>query len=149
MVRMVEFSNRQEEKFLFPECEKLVPGSMGINVEQHQSFHDDIEAMESYFEQVKKNPSLYNGERVISLLDKFGPVFCKHLEEEIGTLERSKLVAIFPNEQEFKKIWVDMMDWIISTSSKLTSLPWVNLRNEVWIDRRLYLTIKKLVHLGS
>lgn len=130
-------TDEQEEKFFFPECEKRVPASMVINVEQHCMFHDGFEAMESYFQQVQKTPSLYDGKKVLAMLDKFGQVFCAHLNDEIETLERSKLVAIFPNQKEFLKVWTDMMDWTISTSSKLTTLPWVISLESSWITVRL------------
>ena len=130
-------TDKQEEKIFFPECEKRVPGSMVINVEEHRLFHDGFETMESYFQQVQKDPSLYDGTKVRALLDAFGQVFCAHLNGEIETLERPKLVAIFPNEKEFLKVWTDMMDWIISTSSKLTTLPWVILLENSWIMVRL------------
>ena len=95
------------------------------NVEQHKLFHDGIETMEAYFGQVQKSPSTYDGKRVRSIIETFGGVFCKHLTEEIATLEKSKLVEIFPAEADFEKLWGEMMDWIISTSSKLTTMPWV------------------------
>lgn len=50
-----------------------------------------------------------------------------HLTQEIGTLEREKLIEIFPVENEFKKVWGDMMDWAVGNSSKLTTMPWVRL----------------------
>lgn len=95
------------------------------NLEQHQLFHDGLDAMDTYFSQVKKDTFVYDGKRVRELIEKFGGVFCNHLHEEIGTLERSKLVAIFPDVEEFKKLWKVEMDWVIGTSSKLTTMPWV------------------------
>jgi hypothetical protein len=147
-IRNFAVSDVQEEKFLFPECEKRVPGSMVQNVEQHQLFHEGFEAMETYFRQVQKTPSLYDGEKVLSIIERFGNVFCRHLQEEIGTLERSKLVAIFPVEAEFVKVWKEMMDWIISTSSKLTSMPWVLYSIFQWSNGRLFHTMKRRLRRG-
>jgi hypothetical protein len=110
---------------LFPEAEKRLPGSMTQNIEQHKLFHDGFESMETYFGQVRKNPSVYDGKKVREIIEGFGTVFCNHLQEEIETLERSKLVAIFPVEAEFKKVLKEQMDWVIGTSSKLTTMPWV------------------------
>lgn len=99
---------------------------MTQNLEQHELFREGFETMETYFGQVQKDPSVYDGTKVREMIESFGIVFCKHLTEEIGTLERSKLVAIFPVEAEFKKVWKEQMDWVIGTSSKLTTMPWVS-----------------------
>ena len=98
---------------------------MTQNIEQHHLFHEGFETMETYFNEVQKDPSAYDGKRVREIIESFGIVFCNHLKEEIGTLEKSKLVAIFPEEADFKKVWKEQMDWVIGTSSKLTTMPWV------------------------
>ena len=115
----------QEEKFIFPEAEKRVPGSMAENLAQHKLFHDGFEGLETYFSKVCKDPSIYDGTKVRAMIEEFGTVFAQHLHAEIGTLERSKLVAIWPEEAEFKTLWEEMMDWIIKSASKLTTMPWV------------------------
>jgi hypothetical protein len=98
---------------------------MTQNIEQHKLFHDGFEEMETYFGKVQKNPSLYDGNKVRGIIEKFGAVFTNHLTEEITTLERSNLIAIFPDINDLKKIWVEQIDWVISTSNKLTLMPWV------------------------
>jgi hypothetical protein len=80
------------------------------NLEQHKLFHDGFEEVESYFGKVQKDPSLYDGNKVRAMIEKFGAVFTNHLTEEIGTLERSNLGAIFPDVNELKKIWKEQMD---------------------------------------
>lgn len=115
----------QEEKFLFPECEKRLPGSMVENVEQHQLFTEGFHEMEEYFTQVQKDPSVYDGDKIQAMIEKFGGIFCTHLTEEIDTLEPSKMRIIFPVEEDFRKVHTDMMDWVIGTCSKLTTMPWV------------------------
>ena len=114
---------------MFPESEKRLPGSMSQNLEQHQLFHDGFQSMETYFGHVQKDPSVYDAKKVRQIIESFGVVFCNHLREEIETLERSKLVAIFPDEADFKKVWKAQMDWVIGTSSKLTTMPWVLARH--------------------
>jgi len=98
---------------------------MQANIEQHKQFHDGFDALDTYFRNVRKDPSSYDGIMVRTMIDQFGGVFVQHLHEEIGTLERSKLVAIFPNEGELKKIAEDMTNYNIKHASKLTSFPWV------------------------
>jgi hypothetical protein len=99
---------------------------MTQNLEQHQLFHDGFESMETYFGQVQKDSSVYDAKKVREIIEAFGTVFCTHLQEEIETLERSKLVAIFPDEKDFQKVWKAQMDWAIGKSSKLTTMPWVS-----------------------
>ena len=133
---------------MFPECEKRIPGSMTQNLEQHHLFEEGFQTMETYFNQVRKDPTLYDGKKVREMIEKFGSVFSNHLREEIGTLERSKLVAIFPIEEDLKKVFQAQMDWVISTSSKLTTMPWV-ISIFCWFNRRLLLITKRQMLLGS
>jgi len=95
------------------------------NVEQHRMFTDGLATMEEYFGKVKKDPSIYNGDEVTSMIDQFGGVFVLHLREEIDTLEPAKLEKIFPDVKVLMDAHFTMMKWNISTSNKLTTLPWV------------------------
>jgi|SRR5579859_6795352 len=104
---------------------------MSQNLAQHQLFHSGFEAMDTYFTSVQKDPSLYSGEKVREIIESFGEVFVSHLTQEIGTLEREKLVEIFPLEKDFRKVWGDMMAWAIGKSSKLTTMPWVHLPSPI------------------
>ena len=98
---------------------------MEQNIEQHKLFHDGIEAMETYFTGVQRDPSVYNGQQVKDMIESFGDVFVSHLTHEIETLARDKLVAIFPVGSELQRVWEAMMKWVIGSSSKLTTMPWV------------------------
>ena len=98
---------------------------MQQNIEQHKQFHDGFEALDTYFGKIRKDPSIYDGVKVRTMIEQFGGVFVHHLQEEIGTLERSKLVAIFPNEDELKKVSEDMTNYNIKHANKFTSFPWV------------------------
>ena len=111
--------------FFFPECDKRVPGSMTGNLEQHHMFMEGFTTMESYFTQVKKDPSIYDAKRVTGMIENFGNVFTRHLREEISTLEPSRMREIFPVQQELKETLDKMVEWIVSTASKLTTMPWV------------------------
>lgn len=98
---------------------------MEENVEQHKMFTDGLHTMETYFAQVKKNPSTYDGDKVTAMIDQFGGVFVLHLREEIDTLEPKKLEKIFPDVKVLMDAHFTMMKWNISSSNKLTTLPWV------------------------
>lgn len=109
---------------MFPEAEKRAPGSMTHNMEQHQAFHEGLDALDAFAKGVQNNPSTYDGERLRGILERLGTPFIQHLHEEIPTLERSKLKAIFTDE-DFRRIWGALLNWVIKTNPKLTGLPWV------------------------
>jgi hypothetical protein len=119
------FTDIKEEKFFFPECEKRVPGSMTENEEQHKLFQIGLDNLEKYASQVQRNPNVYNGDNVISLIEEFGAAFCRHLHDEIPTMAPDKMKVIFPVEADLKKNHNAMMKWTVLHSSKLNTLPWV------------------------
>jgi light-regulated signal transduction histidine kinase (bacteriophytochrome) len=98
---------------------------MQVNLEQHEAFHNGFEAMETYFTKVQKDPSVHDGQKIRNMIEEFGAVFQKHLEDEIATLEKSKLQTIFPDEADMKKVSDDLTQYAIKHGSKLTSFPWV------------------------
>jgi hypothetical protein len=114
-----------EERFFFPECEKRAPGSMSENKGQHEAFMDGFVAMEGYFNQVKKSPEIYDGNKIRKMIETFGPIFVKHLGEEIWTITPDNLAKIFPVEKDLEENFKAMLAWIIKTSSKTTTFPWV------------------------
>lgn len=98
---------------------------MNENVEQHKMFADGLHTMEEYFTNVKKDPSVYDGNKVTAMIEQFGGVFCLHLREEIDTLEPAKLEVIFPDVKVLMDAHFTMMKWNIASSNKLTTFPWV------------------------
>ena len=98
---------------------------MQQNIDQHALFHAGFETMDTYFTSIQRDPSIYNGQKVRDMIETFGQVFVLHLTQEIDSLEKSKLVEIFPTEGELRKVYEEMMNWAIGSSSKLTTLPWV------------------------
>lgn len=133
---------------MFLEAEKRVPGSMAENTEQHHQLQGGFESMDTYFAQVKKDPSIYDGKKVREMIDSFGAVFYNHLYEEVDRLERSILVAIFPVETELQKIYKEQVEWVIKTSNKLILMPWVLIRFTL-ANLRFSVTMKGLMRLGS
>jgi hypothetical protein len=81
--------------------------------------------MEEYFTLIQNDPSVYDGEKIQGMIEDFGDVFCRHLTEEIDTLEPNKMRIIFPVEDDFRQVQTEMMDWVIGTCNKLTTMPWV------------------------
>jgi len=98
---------------------------MHENVEQHKAFMDGFTAMESYFSQVRLTPEIYDGNKVQKMIETFGPTFTKHLTEEIETISPANLAKIFPVEKDLENNFKTMLAWVVKTSSKTTSFPWV------------------------
>lgn len=95
------------------------------NVEQHQAFQKGLEAMTEYSNQVEKDASIYDGEKLVTMIETFGDAFCLHLHDEIPTLAPEKLLAIFPDPKDLKTVIKDMVQYTIAHATKITALPWV------------------------
>lgn len=94
-------------------------------MEQHEMFQDGLHTLKEYCGRIEKSPSKYDGNQVTIMIDSFASAFVHHLHEEIDTLSPEKLRAIFPNQDDLKKIHTDMIKWKIANSSKMKILPWV------------------------
>jgi hypothetical protein len=77
-----------EETKHFPWLEEMigVPGKMQVNVDQHHEFEPGVKAFTKYVAGLKSGSEQYDGQKVRELIDGFGPILLKHLEDEIGTL---------------------------------------------------------------
>jgi hypothetical protein len=95
------------------------------NVEQHKMFQQGLEALREYCLRVQKSPTMYDGNKVVTMVGAFGDDFVHHLHEEIDTLSPEKLRNIFPRAKDLEKTHNAMVRWIISNANKVNSLPWV------------------------
>jgi hypothetical protein len=95
------------------------------NEEQHKLFQIGLDNLDKYASQVRRNPNVYKGDNVISLIEEFGAAFCRHLHDEIPTMAPDKMKVIFPVEADLKRNHNAMMKWTVLHSSKLNTLPWV------------------------
>jgi hypothetical protein len=99
---------------------------MAVNLEQHHAFHAGFETIEKYFTHVQKEPDSYDCEKVVGLIDEFGPVFLQHLCDEIETLDPEKMHKLFKDASEAKDIIQRMVEWIVSTAPAATQVPFVS-----------------------
>lgn len=78
-----------EEDEFFPDIEAMAgeKGMMEANVEQHHAFHEPLHAFEGYIEAITAGKDKYDGRKVISLIDAFGPTLMQHLADEIPTIQ--------------------------------------------------------------
>lgn len=77
-----------EEGLFFPRLEELVgvPGLMTSNVEQHATFHDGLETLQTYLGAVEAGEERFDGKRLRGIIDSFMPELAEHLHDEIKTL---------------------------------------------------------------
>lgn len=84
-------------------------GCMDANVAQHHAFSEGVDAFKVYIYRCAKDRSLYDGRKMVDLLDLFGSILVQHLTDEIPTIialgrfgdERmAELEAIFGQEGE-------------------------------------------------
>jgi hypothetical protein len=99
---------------------------MAVNLEQHHAFHAGFETIEKYFTQIQKEPASYDCEKVVGLIEEFGPVFLQHLCDEIETLDPEKMNKLFKDPSEAKDIIDKMVKWIVSTAPATTQVPFVS-----------------------
>lgn len=81
--------HRNEEKHFFPWLEKCigVEGFMEKNVAQHHAFNPGLEKFETYVNALRAKEEVYDGEKIISLIDGFGTTLTDHLTDEVQTFE--------------------------------------------------------------
>lgn len=75
-----------EEKCFFPAVEAAtgLKGIMEANVEQHHLFEPGLEALGKYATETSVED--YDGKKLQAIIDEFGVILSKHLNEEIETL---------------------------------------------------------------
>ncbi|OIW24587.1 hemerythrin HHE cation binding domain-containing protein [Coniochaeta ligniaria NRRL 30616] len=78
-----------EEDHFFPILEAMAgeKGMMEANVEQHHAFHDPLHAFHEYIEAVAAGKDKYDGQKIVGLIDAFGPMLMQHLADEIPTIQ--------------------------------------------------------------
>ncbi|KAF8206251.1 hypothetical protein K438DRAFT_1963330 [Mycena galopus ATCC 62051] len=112
-----------EEKYLFSIYnQKLGPNAMDHNVEQHEAFMGGLNDLEAYFKEVHAGTTPYNGDIVVQKLTQFGDALVLHLNEEIATLESSRLRAAM-TKKDLKEMEDQIVKIILKDISFVTSLP--------------------------
>ncbi|KAJ7623773.1 hypothetical protein FB45DRAFT_1061644 [Roridomyces roridus] len=95
VVDNIHHHHHLEEELYFPEMEKrLGEGALSGNVEQHHQFVPQLEELQKYLEDAKAGKARINS---------FGDIMVNHLNQEIPTLESSRLREKF-TEKDLKDI---------------------------------------------
>lgn len=77
-----------EETLFFPAVERMSgeQGVMEVNIEQHHAFGVGLKRFEEYVDACLARKDTYSGNRVVELIDTFGPTLAAHLTDEIVTI---------------------------------------------------------------
>ncbi|TFK33903.1 hypothetical protein BDQ12DRAFT_690420 [Crucibulum laeve] len=112
-----------EETLLFPEFEKkLGQGSLSVNIEQHHDFVPQIDELERHLKDIQSEKVKYDGKALVERIDGFGDIMIEHLNEEIATLESSRMRSAF-TEKELKDIDAAFMKEVMASLDLYTALP--------------------------
>ncbi|KAH7319685.1 hemerythrin HHE cation binding domain-containing protein [Stachybotrys elegans] len=86
--RAIDIHHRGEEAEFFPAIEKAAgeAGIMDINIEQHKAFTGPLEAFGKYVEACCQHRDVFDGGKVVRMINDFGPALKEHLNAEIGTI---------------------------------------------------------------
>jgi hemerythrin-like domain-containing protein len=78
-----------EEAEFFPDLEEMAgdKGIMSVNVDQHHAFHEALEAFRTYIAACAGGKDVYDGAKVVRLIDGFGATLVEHLADEIPSIE--------------------------------------------------------------
>jgi len=112
-----------EEAFLFPELEKkLGKGTLSNNINQHKEFVPQLAELEHYLNDVKSGKENYDGALVVKKINSFSDSMFEHLNDEIPTLESSRIRAVF-TETELKEMDDAFMKQVMAKIDLYTVLP--------------------------
>jgi len=96
-----------------------------MNLDQHHSFLPGFDTLNQWAEKVKADPSTYDGDKVVGMLDQFGVIFTEHLTLEIDTISPERMQQIWQKPDEAKTCIEEMTKWAVSQSSSFLDVPFV------------------------
>jgi len=73
---------------MFPLIEKLAqqPGLLSHARDQHAGFHDGLERLKEYADEMREKPNEYRTEALMGIIREFEGSLVEHLREEIGEI---------------------------------------------------------------
>lgn len=140
-----------EERSFFPGVERMtgVQGIMDTNKEQHEAFHDGLDALQAYCKAVMAGTERYDGAKVVGMVDGFGPALVQHLNDEIPSIlnlrQHGDKLAGLPKlfDDEAQEAMVCPLLFILTRKGKLQRLTTRNRRKLAsvgWCTASLTLT---------
>jgi len=127
--------HEDEETLVFPLIEKEVgvDGLMEENVIQHKAFSEGLNAFWDYIKAVQAKELPYVGQKVIQLIDNFGPTLREHLTDEINTL-----LALNQYNIDWKTVNKAIITHAIKTADKEKQIPFMMCSNDTTFEGGLH-----------
>jgi hypothetical protein len=105
---VVHHHHASEEEDFFPAIEQAVGEEvMAANLEQHRAFYAGMEAFVAYVQDCKAGKQMYDGDRIVALIDDFGKILADHLADEIPSIRDLKRFGAVKTRR-FPEIMVEM-----------------------------------------
>ncbi|KAF9527422.1 hypothetical protein CPB83DRAFT_907629 [Crepidotus variabilis] len=121
----IHHHHRIEETFYFEALEKkLGEGYLTESKDEHETFVPQIEATESWLEDVRDGKTKYLGSTLLAQINSWADDMVHHLNHEIEKLDRNKIKECF-TEKELKAIDSEFMKVALKDANFYTSLPMV------------------------
>ncbi|GLB40033.1 putative hemerythrin HHE cation binding domain [Lyophyllum shimeji] len=123
LLGLIHHHHHMEEEIIFPLYEeKLGAGAMEHNVQDHHAFKAGLEDLETYIQDIRAGRATYDGKLVTEKLDAFADGLVQHLNDELPTLESSKLRAKF-SKKDLEGLAASLEKRIMKEVSLTESLP--------------------------
>ncbi|KAH8103798.1 hypothetical protein BXZ70DRAFT_663512 [Cristinia sonorae] len=120
---VIHHHHRVEETFYFSALEeKLGKGYLDESSEEHAQFVPQMEVAEKWLEDVRDGKEVYNGEKLMRLINTFADKMIEHLTHEVEKLDRTKIRECF-TEKELKDIDSQFMKIAFQEVNMYTQLP--------------------------
>ncbi|KAJ6589755.1 hypothetical protein B0H19DRAFT_1249273 [Mycena capillaripes] len=101
---------------------KLGAGALSQNVAEHKEFVPQLLELKDNLEAVKSGGSLYDGARLVQMIEVFSETMMAHLSDEIHTLDSARMCEAF-TEQQLKDIDAAFMKFALQKIEFSTTLP--------------------------
>lgn len=83
---VMKHHDSEERTFFLPLQEKINPDAMKVSLNEHATFHDGMEEMQTYLTSLAGSESKYDGNEFTRILNSFSDALVTHLTHEIPAL---------------------------------------------------------------
>ncbi|KAF9527421.1 hypothetical protein CPB83DRAFT_836591 [Crepidotus variabilis] len=123
VLEVVHHHHRVEETYYFDALEKkLGEGYLTESKDEHGTFVPQIEATESWLEDVRDGKTIYDGSGFLAQINSWADDMIHHLNHEVERLDREKIKECF-TVNELKAIESEFMKVALKDANFYTSLP--------------------------
>jgi hemerythrin-like domain-containing protein len=127
----LETHHRGEEAHFFPDLEAATgkKGIMEVNVQQHEAFHNGLEAWGAWLKELNEtDTSKFSAAKCIELMDSFITSLSQHLADEIPTILS---LSEYGNALDLRAMFQREGDQVMKTLSTTKQMPVFLLNHDV------------------